>query len=234
MDTTERRTRARRTGTPEAQAGRTRCPAPHGRRLAVEPAKLIKTPLTRTYDALRARCNSNGELAQWLIEDDPEIDLEAAGRGTGPTDRVLLDPDGQLLYAADEIEIVHDAFGRVLERRQPVVVESNIDADTPLVWTGKMAPAPDAVTRFAFSRAYQGQHVDGLTYDFLYAMAKELDAKGALVLLGAGQNGKDPLVLERNGLPYRGFLSGRVRGPAYMLVLHLCHLELRRPEGDQA
>jgi hypothetical protein len=84
----------------------------------------------------------------------------------------------------------------------------------------------DAVRRFVFTRNYQIRHIDGLTFDFLFAMAKELDKLDSLVLLGAGVQGKEPLLLERNGLPYRAFLEGRVSGDKYLLLLHLSHLEL--------
>jgi hypothetical protein len=68
--------------------------------------------------------------------------------------------------------------------------------------------------------------VDGLTYDFLFAMARELHEADSLALVGAGHQGRDPIILERNGLPYRGLLEGRVDGDRYLLVLRLTHLEL--------
>jgi len=77
----------------------------------------------------------------------------------------------------------------------------------PLVWTGRMFRRHDAVRRFVFTRNYRVRHIDGLTFDFLFAMAKGLDKSDSLVLLGAGAQGKEPLILERNGLPYRGFLE---------------------------
>jgi hypothetical protein len=176
----------------------------------VEAARFIKTPLPRTYDALHTRCADDAELAELLMEEDPEIDLEAAGRRTGPTDRVLLDPDGQVLYATGEVEVVCDRHGIELERRPPSDTPANVDGDLPLVWTGRMVPCAQAARRYAFTRDYQLRHVDGLTYDFLFAMAAELDRTDALMLVGAGPQGRDPIMLERNGLPFRGFLEGRV------------------------
>jgi hypothetical protein len=192
----------------------------------VTAAKIIKSPLSKTYSYLRTHCNSDQELAQVLLESDPEIDLEAAGRYTGPTDRVLLDSQGQALYAAAEIEVVLDSNGQEIERRPPVDTPANIDNESPLLWTGKMFKRSDAVRRFVFNRSYQIRHIDGLTFDFHFVIAAELDRSDSLVLLGAGAHGKEPLLLERNGLPYRGFLEGRVNGDKYLLVLHLSHLEL--------
>jgi hypothetical protein len=90
-------------------------------------------------------------------------------------------------------------------------VSANIDGEMPLSWTGKRFSRAEAVCRFAFSRQYQLRHVDGLTFDFLYGIAEELEGSGELVVIGAGHNGQDPLFLERNGLPYRGFLEGRIK-----------------------
>ena len=200
---------------------------PDGRR--VEPARFIKMPLARTYEALRSRCGDEAEVAELLIEEDPEIDLEATGRRTGPTDRVLLDPDGNVLYAAAEVEMVRDRDGVEVERRLPADTPANVDGEAPLVWTGRMLPRAEGARRFAFSRNCQLRHVDGVTYDFLFGMARELDEADALVLVGAGPAGRDPVVLERNGVPHRGFLEGRVDGDRYVLVLHLTNLELAVP-----
>jgi len=185
--------------------------------------------MSRSYEALRRRCPDDAELAELLIEEDPEIDFEAAGRRTGPTDRVLLDPDGNILYAAAQVEVVCDRDGIETERRLPVDTPANVGGDAPLVWTGRMLPRPEAARRFAFTRALQLRHVDGLTYDFLFGMARELDEADALVLVGAGPDGRDPVRLERNGVPHRGFLEGRVDGDRYLFVLHLTNLELAVP-----
>ena len=142
---------------------------------------------------------------------------------------MLLDPDGQVLYAAGEVEVVCDRHGVEVERRLPSDTPANVDGDLPLVWTGRMVSRADAARRFGFSRNYQLRHVDGLTYDFLFAMAAELDQADFLVLVGAGPQGGGPVILERNGLPYRGFIEGRVDGERYLLALHLSHLELTVP-----
>ena len=212
---------------PAHRRGRPTLQTPDGR--GVEAARFIKAPMSRSYEALRRRCPDDAELAELLIEEDPEIDFEAAGRRTGPTDRVLLDPDGNILYAAAQVEVVCDRDGIETERRLPVDTPANVGGDAPLVWTGRMLPRPEAARRFAFTRALQLRHVDGLTYDFLFGMARELDEADALVLVGAGPDGRDPVRLERNGVPHRGFLEGRVDGDRYLFVLHLTNLELAVP-----
>ena len=215
---------------PAHRRGRPKLEALDGR--GVEAARFIKAPLARTYEALRSRCPDDVELAELLIEEDPEIDLEVTGRRTGPTDRVLLDPDGDILYAAAEVEVISDRDGIETDRRLPADTPANVDGESPLVWTGRMFPRLEAARRFAFSRALQLRHVDGLTYGFLFGMAQELDEAGSLVLVGAGPGGRDPVLLERNGVPHRGFLEGRVDGERYLLVLHLTNLELTMPAEE--
>jgi hypothetical protein len=75
----------------------------------------------------------------------------------------------------------------------------------------------------------QLRHVDGVTFDFLFAIAKELDEKNSVMLLAAGEGGKGPLVLQANGSPYRGFLDGRIDGDKFLLLLHLSAMELKKP-----
>ncbi len=212
---------------PAHRRGRPKLQTLDGR--GVEAVRFIKSPLARTYEALRSRCGGDAEFADLLMEEDPEIDLEATGRRTGPTDRVLLDPDGSVLYAAAEVEVISDRDGIETDRRLPADTPANVDGNVALVWTGRLLSRAEAARRFAFSRTLQLRHVDGLTYDFLFGMAQELDRADSLVLVGAGRGGRDPIVLERNGVPHRGFLEGRVDGDRYLLVLHLTNLELVVP-----
>ena len=71
------------------------------------------------------------------------------------------------------------------------------------------------------------QHINGLTYDFLYDMAKKLADANAMMLVGAGAKGVEPLVMSNGGTPYRAFLEGRVDGDKYALILRLTNLELK-------
>lgn len=168
--------------------------------------------------------------AKQLIETDPEIDLEMVGRIIESTNTVLLDKDGQPLFCAPEIlEIIYGPDGKEVERRTPVEIASNVNEDTPIKWTGKLIPRADLVRKYAIKRSLQLRHVDGVTYDFLFAISKELDEKDSVILLGGGDGGKGPLVLQSNGSPYRGFLDGRVDGDKYVLLMHLSSMELKKP-----
>jgi len=60
-------------------------------------------------------------------------------------------------------------------------------------------------------------------------MAKELHDKNQMVLLGAGEKGTDPLILQNNGTPYRGFLDGYVKENQYKLYIRLSNQEIKTP-----
>lgn len=174
------------------------------------------------------------DYAQALIDADPEIDLEHVGRSIGETNVVFLTRSGEFLHSPPRIvEVITLPDGSEKERREPVDVESNVDDESPVRWTGRKVPIADAVHRFMFRRSLQVTHVDGVTYDFLHAMAKDLAAESVLMLVGAGAKGIDPLVFQANGRPCRGFLEGRVDGEKYQLMLHLSDMELKRPAAVQ-
>lgn len=170
------------------------------------------------------------DYAQVLIDGDPEIDTELVGRALGRTAPVYLSNSGEVLYATPSIvEVIRDPTGEERERRTPEDIESNVNDQMPVRWTGRNMPRGEVARRFAFKRTLQLQHVDGLTYDYLYAMAKELADADEVVLVGGGPKGRQPLVFQINGSPYRGFLEGRVNGETYKLLLHLSNLELKLP-----
>ena len=190
--------------------------------------RIIKSPMDRIESALRRQYKDDDSLARSLINGDPEIDMEAAGRIAGPCDRIWTDPDHKPLYAVKMVEIVYGPDGVEKERRAPVDVKANVGEDMPLRWTGRFYQHEEIVRRFAITRKFQIVHTDGLTFDFLHKMAGILEKKGTLASIGAGPRGRDPLVFERNGAPHRAFLEGRTRGDEYRLVLHLSDMELKR------
>lgn len=181
-----------------------------------------------THAALAARLGA--DYADALVAGDPEIDIERVGQFLEQTMPVYLDGDGQVMHADPEfLELVLGPDGAEKERRPPVDTVGNINSEQPVRWTGRKVPVAEAARRFVFRRTVQLQHVDGLTYDYLYAMAAELEQAQALMLLGTGEKGAGPLIFQANGRAYRGFLSGATDGRRYRLLLHLSDMELKRP-----
>ena len=104
----------------------------------------------------------------------------------------------------------------------------------PVKWTGKLMPRKKIYNKLVFNKNYQVCHVNGLTYDFLFAMAKDLADKDAMMMLAGGAKGNEPLVFNDGGKPYRAFLEGRIDGKKYCLIMHLTDLELKPlPEKEK-
>jgi hypothetical protein len=142
--------------------------------------------------------------------------------------RIYITPDQRVAYGVTLSEHVFLADGTEKEVRPESTTTANIAIDgMPLRWTGKLIPKDKAARMFVFKKNYQVQHINGLTYDFLYDMAKKLADANAMMLLGAGAKGVEPLVMSNGGTPYRAFLEGRVANDKYALILRLTNLELK-------
>lgn len=194
-----------------------------------ENRKILRATMQQDETALTAKAGGLDELSKVLIAGDPEIDLENFGRFLNETSRVYVNPENSIVHHITHWEVVRDPEGNEKERRPKKLAEPNVATEIPLKWTGRLLKKADAIRRFVFSGKMQIQHSNGLTYDFLYSMAKELAASESLLLLGAGPKGNEPLTFRRGGLAYRGFLEGRVDGTKYALILHLSNQELKKP-----
>jgi hypothetical protein len=191
--------------------------------------KLLKTDVEHDLAMLSKKRKTPQALAKALIKEDPEIDIEHFGMFLAETSRVYVSKKG-IAHLVEEFEIITNPDGTVRERRPRQKEPQNINTDVPLKWTGKFIKKQDAVNRFVFTNKKQLVHVNGLTFDFLFDMAKMLDKKDSLLLLRGGEKGDKPIIMNRGGRPYNGFLEGRVKGDSYCLILHLSNMELKKPK----
>ena len=196
--------------------------------------RLLKATIDQDIGALTESCGGLPQVAQALVDGDPEIDLENTGRLLRETSRVYVNPKREIVHKMQFWEIVCNPDGSVRERRPRKVLETNLAGETPLRWSGVLIKKEDACRKFVFSNKVQLHHINGLTFDFLFQMAKELEEKNCLLLLGAGPKSKEPLILRRGGTPHRGFLEGRTQGKEYCLILHYSNMELKAPAATPA
>ena len=203
------------------------------------------TPIYKTEEGLRAinerRVRASLEtsdatliaiygdaLAEALINEDPEIDMERFGMKMEGIKRVYLNAGNKVAYGVNLNEHVYLADGTEKGVRAQQSSEANIAVDKiPLTWTGKLIPRTKAMRMFVFRKSYQIQHINGLTYDFLYDMAKKLSEADSMMLLGGGPKGNEPLVMANGGTPYRAFLEGRICDDKYALIIRLTNMELK-------
>ncbi len=197
-------------------------------------ARVMKSDLSHDLIALETKAGGRDKIAQSLVDGDPEIDAEMFGSIMKETSRVFVNPVGEIVHRVKQFEVVKNPDGSERERRPKKVAHPNANVETPLKWSGKQMKKKDVYNKFVFAGKRQIVHVNGLTYDFLFSMAKELEQADSLMLLGAGPKGNQPLVLQRGGQSYRGFLEGRTQGDKYCLILHLSNMELKPAPMQEA
>jgi hypothetical protein len=168
-----------------------------------------------------------GRLAEDLIANDPESDLELTGKFIEDVARVYINEAEKPVFRVKKTEKIFSPKAELKEEREPKYNESNIAGESIVNWTGKLMPKLKVYNKLVFHKKYQLKHINGLTYDFLFGMAKQLADKDALMMMGGGASGKDPLVMNDGGKPYRAFLEGRIKGDKYCLILHLTDQELK-------
>jgi hypothetical protein len=196
--------------------------------------RVVRATLDRDLEALlAARGGDLAAVTEALIHGDPELDLERVGGYLRDTSRVYVSPDQKIVHAVAQWDVVKNPDGSVKERRPHKAAQPNVATETPLRWSGKLMKKSEVWNKFVFAAKLQVVHVNGLTYDFLYEMAKELELKESLLLVGAGPKSNLPLCFQRGGTAYRGFLEGRTQGESYCLILHLSNLELRAPAASE-
>lgn len=195
--------------------------------------KVLRSTISTDITKLTTKYEDLEELSQEIINSDPEIDFEQAGMQVDSVQKLYTDKNNDILFNVEITEVVKDKSGKEVDRKPLKQKPANISLEgMPIRWSGKLLPKRDAIKKFVFAKHYQIHHINGLTYDFLYDMAKELHDKDALMFVGGGGKGNEPLVLSTGGVPYRAFLEGRIDGNLYCLILHLTNLELKEFTHD--
>lgn len=194
--------------------------------------RVLKNTVEHDLDSLMEHYSTAEEMAAALVEGDPEVDIETFGQFLWNTSKIWMNPDEELVFSVQQQEEVRGPDGEVQTLRDRERAEPNVDSEIPLRWSGKMIGRDEAIRRFIFSSKLQVVHINGLTYDFLFNMAKTLNEANSLMLLGAGEGGKEPLVFRRGSIPYRGFLEGRIQDDSYILLLHLSNMEMKLPSDN--
>jgi hypothetical protein len=192
----------------------------------VQTVRVLKGGVANSYEGMMQVHGDGEAIAQAMLSGDPEIDLQLTGRFIQGSSRVYIDSALKPVSRISKKEVVYAPDGTVKEERIPKELMANILAEVALK-PGKLFPKKDMYNKLVFAKKYQLHHINGLTFDFLFEMAKELHEKESLMMIGGGVKGNEPLVFQDGGKTYRAFLEGRVKGNTYLLLLHLSNLELK-------
>ena len=189
--------------------------------------RVLKSVAENSYEHLLKLNGGDEAVAQALITADPEFDVSMTGLFVAETSKVYINSDLKPVFRIQKTEAVYLPDGSLKEERTPKETIANILAENPIKPAGKLLPKKEVYNKFVFSKKYQLTHINGLTFDFLYEMAKELQEKESMMMLAGGAKGNEPLVFQDGGKTYRAFLEGRVKDKSYILLIHLSNLELK-------
>jgi hypothetical protein len=189
--------------------------------------RLLKFPANKSYEGLMKRFGDAEKIADAILKDDPEIDLYLSGKFIESSSKLYLDKNLKPVYKIKKIEKVFKPDGSLVEERSVKETVSNVLLEAPVRMSGKLFSKKDLLHKFVLGKKYQLSHNNGLTFDFLYSIAKELEENNSLMLIGAGSKGMEPLVFQEGGKAYRAFLEGRTKDDKYCLIIHLSNMELK-------
>ncbi len=190
--------------------------------------KVLKSTIENSYNSLLEKYSENEAIANALISEDPEINLKLTGRFIKTSGRLYIDAENKPVFRITKKEKIYAPDGTLKEERDPKeTVANTLNEQMPVKPSGKLFPKKEIYNKFVFAKKYQLRHVNGLTFDFLFEMAKELYEKDSLMLIGGGAKGLEPLVFQDGGRPFRAFLEGRIKDDTYQLIVHLSNLELK-------
>ena len=192
--------------------------------------KVLKSSKDHSLESLIGKESPSQEeynkFSERLLEKDTEIDFELFGMLINKTDRIYTNKNNEPVFNIKVVQKINDPNGNLIKEQQPIYLQSNINEENIVKWTGKFIPKVKLYNKVILSSKYQIKHVNGLTFDFLFNIAKLLHEKESFMIMGGGK-GDEPLVFNDGGKPYRSFLEGRIKDKSYCLILHLSNQELK-------
>ena len=193
--------------------------------------RLVKSTLKTDISTLmKENADDEMKVAEQIIKTDDDIDFINEGLNPEKLSQIYLSSDNKIINNVHYEERTFSSEGNLLQAAPYKKIEANVKSENfPIRWSGITVPIYEAARRYIFTHHYQLVHTNGLTYDFLYGMAKQLSDSKCLMYVGGGVDGKEPIILSKGGKKYRGFMSGFVSNlypDEYQLFLHLTDIDL--------
>ncbi|MEJ2294970.1 MAG: hypothetical protein P8Y23_09375 [Candidatus Lokiarchaeota archaeon] len=177
---------------------------------------------------------SKGLLSQ-LSSSDSDVDIELAGKYIFTTMRIIVNEDYDPVYNYKIYDVVEKPNGKRIERSHEKTI-SNINKSIPLIISDHLYDPKELALKYVFRLHYYITHSDGVTFKFLYDIAKRLAEEekfAEIEAINSQSKKREPLVLVDRGRKFpRAFIEGLVSGKSYYLILHLSDQELRIPNVD--
>jgi hypothetical protein len=193
--------------------------------------KKVRYVRALVYDAAQ---NSDSILKDpaKLAEEDLEINIELAGQIVEHTTRIVVNKEYEPVYTYRHYDILEKPSGELMERPH-AISQANVDEKIPVKISEQYFDPKDVISKFVVRKSYYLIHNDGMSYKFLFDIAKKLHDLGKMVrLIGYDQQTKKPtpIVLITGGASFPAvFLEGKIQQDQYCLRLLLADRELKFP-----
>ena len=158
--------------------------------------RVLKGKAENSYEGLTLQFKDDEHIAEAIMKNDADIDLEMTGRFLEETNKIYIDKHLKPVSKISKKEIVYNPDGTQKEERAVKETIANILSENPVKSNGKLFAKKEMSRKLVFAKKYQISHVNGLTFDFLFEMAKMLHDKDSIMMLGAGAKGNEPLVFQ--------------------------------------
>ena len=137
--------------------------------------KVLKSSKDHSLESLIGKESPSQEeynkFSERLLEKDTEIDFELFGMFINKTDRIYTNKNNEPVFNIKVVQKINDPNGNLIKEQKPIYLQSNINEENIVKWTGKFIPKVKLYNKVILSSKYQIKHVNGLTFDFLFNIA---------------------------------------------------------------
>lgn len=177
------------------------------------------------------------QLFKKLIDTNEELDLELGGRYVKFTNRIVVNKEFQPVYNYIRYDILQLPDGSKRERPH-LYTRGNTNQETPVKITDDLIDPKDLMLKYIFRKSYYITHNNGLTFKFLYDIARKLYNANKFARVEAydlDTQKRSPLILYDGGRKFpRSYLEGRIKKNSYALILHVSDQELIIPQEEDS
>jgi hypothetical protein len=175
-------------------------------------------------------------LFEKLKDTDEEIDIELTGKYIKSTNRITVNKNFEPVYNYRMYDVLYQPDGSIKERVHQQTV-GNINHATPVRITDDLHDKKALIRRYIFRKSYNITHSNGLTFKFLYDIAKKLHDVGKFARVETFDpktKKRAPLILYDGGRKFpRAFLEGKIKENSYCLMLHVSDQEFIIPKEQE-
>ncbi|MHA1721037.1 MAG: hypothetical protein ACTSWX_02875 [Promethearchaeota archaeon] len=180
---------------------------------------------------------NNENLTELLIDGDPEFDIENTGKIIQHVNKLVVNNELKPVYNYQEIDVLMQPNGEI-KTRPHKQSKRNILEKLPVITSDEYISPRNFIRKYLVKQSFFMGHTDGVSYKFLFELAKNLSDMQKLVRIYAIDSEtkkKIPIVIKNGGTLYpAAFIYGKIHGEKYCLRLLLVDRELNPDNRNSA